>query len=146
VNGNGEQTDREGRQLVLIQERLEQFEAGSLHIAKVIHDLEELLEALQITPDPWRDADLNPKNGPLFVENWSAYQEVGMPFHYSSEFRRGAYERMLARPDRQPSCHGRVKLRLSNFWPRARRLPLARALSKRRTVFARLCLTGTRGR
>ena len=38
------------------RERLERFEAGSLHIAKVIHDLEGLLEALQITPDAWRDA------------------------------------------------------------------------------------------
>jgi hypothetical protein len=69
-----------------------------------------------------------------------------MPFHYSSEFRRQACERLLAQPDRQPSCYERVKLRLSNSWPRARRLPLDRALSKRRTVFGRPCLTGSRGR
>ena len=48
MNDDDEAVDRERRQLLLMLDRLRRFEAGSLFIAKMISDLEGLLEALEI--------------------------------------------------------------------------------------------------
>jgi hypothetical protein len=71
VNDDDEAVDRERRQLLLMLDRLRRFEAGSLFIAKMISDLEGLLEALEITPDPWRDE---------FREQWG---ELEIPYAVS---------------------------------------------------------------
>jgi len=55
-------TERELRQLNLLQERLAGFSTGDLYIAKVVSDLEGLLAELELTPVEWKDR---------FIHEWS---------------------------------------------------------------------------
>lgn len=48
-----EATQRERRQLLLIEDRLRGFAEGKVYIAKTINDLEALLYALELAPDDW---------------------------------------------------------------------------------------------
>ena len=57
--------DREGRQYVLMSERVRQFRAGEIGIGRAIADLEGLLNALQHAPDHWLDS---------FTEEWSVLE------------------------------------------------------------------------
>jgi hypothetical protein len=59
---NVEVVERERRQLRLMQDRLDRFQAGDLSIGPVINDLEALLYQLELAAEPWRDD---------FIEAWS---------------------------------------------------------------------------
>ncbi len=50
-----EEIERERRQLRLMDERIEQFRNGSLSLARLISDLEGLLEARTLASDQWVD-------------------------------------------------------------------------------------------
>jgi len=58
-------SDREQRQLALMQQRLDGFRDSELSIGPVIADLEGLVNALEETPQEWKDS---------FVEEWSVLE------------------------------------------------------------------------
>ncbi len=55
-------TDRELRQLNLMEERLVGFSTGYLDIARMISDLEGLVAALEVTSEDWKNR---------FIHEWS---------------------------------------------------------------------------
>jgi hypothetical protein len=58
-------SDREQRQYALMQQRIDSFRDGQLPIGPVIADLEGLVDALDETPQEWKDS---------FVEEWSVLE------------------------------------------------------------------------
>jgi hypothetical protein len=58
-------SDREQRQYPLMRQRIDNFRDGALSIAHVIADLEGLVDALDETPQEWKDS---------FVEEWSVLE------------------------------------------------------------------------
>jgi hypothetical protein len=59
---DGEQEERERRQLALMIDRLDRFGTGQLSIGPVINDLEALVYELELVDDGWRRE---------FIESWS---------------------------------------------------------------------------
>jgi len=62
VTVNDETIERERRQLQLMLDRLQRFQAGDLYISHVITDLEALLYELELVDESWRGE---------FIEAWS---------------------------------------------------------------------------
>jgi hypothetical protein len=62
---DGEQEEREERQLALMIDRLDRFSSGQLSIGPVINDLEALVYELELVDDGWRRE---------FIESWSGLE------------------------------------------------------------------------
>ena len=58
-------SDREQRQLALMQQRIDGFRAGRLSIGRVIADLEGLVSALEETTREWKHS---------FIEQWGVLE------------------------------------------------------------------------